>query len=133
MVMSKEQMTTEQIAELVDAYRRWNAIIVRLWRQDIQGHIYISRIFEVEAQYPCCILATYHVKRKLEQMNIPVRAVYFGEKSRVVLIEIMADKEKAEELNRNIKEEIPVSGWLIVEHEYQEDGTEEQRSQVKSA
>jgi len=132
MVMSKEQMTTEQIAELVDAYRRWNAIIVRLWRQDIQGHIYISRIFEVEAQYPCCILATYHVKRQLEQMNIPVRAVYFGEKSRVVLIEIMADKEKAEELNRNIKEKIPVSGWLIVEHGYQEDGTEEQRSQVES-
>ena len=128
--MSTEQMTTEQIAELVDAYRRWNAIIVRLWRQDIQGHIYMSRIFEVEAQHPCCILATYHVKRQLEQMSIPVHAVYFGTKSRVVLIEIMADKEKAEELNRKIKEEIPVSGWLIVEHGYQEDGTEEQRSQV---
>jgi hypothetical protein len=90
----------------------------------------MSRIFEVEAQHPCCILATYHVKRQLEQMSIPVHAVYFGTKSRVVLIEIMADKEKAEELNRKIKEEIPVSGWLVVEHGYQEDGTEEQRSQV---
>jgi len=125
-------MTTEQIAELVDAYRRWNAIIVRLWRQDIQGHICISRIFEVEAQYPCCILATYHVKRQLKQMDIPVHSVYFGAKSRVVLIEIMADKEKAEELNRKLKEDIPVSGWLIVEYEHEEDGTEEQRSQVES-
>jgi hypothetical protein len=65
-------------------------------------------------------------------MSIPVHTVYFGAKSRVVLIEIMADKETAEELNRKIKEEIPVSGWLIVEHGYQEDGTEEQRSQVES-
>jgi len=130
--MSTEQMTTEQIAELVDAYRRWNAIIVRLWRQDIQGHIYMSRIFEIEAQYPCCILATYHVKRQLEQMSIPVHAVYFGTKSRVILIEIMADKEKAEEINRKLKEDIPVSGWLVVEQRYEEDGTEEQRSQVES-
>ena len=130
--MSTEQMTTKQIAELVDAYRRWNAIIVRLWRQDIQGHIYMSRIFEIEAQYPCCILATYHVKRQLEQMSIPVHAVYFGTKSRVILIEIMADKEKAEEINRKLKEDIPVSGWLVVEQRYEEDGTEEQRSQVES-
>jgi len=126
-------MTTEQIVELVDAYRRWNAIIVRLWRQDIQGHICISRIFEVEAQHPCCILATYHVKRQLEQMSIPVHAVYFGAKSNVILIEIKVDKKKALKINQELKRKIPTSGWLVVEYEHQEDGTEERHSQVESA
>jgi hypothetical protein len=84
-------------------------------------------------RYPGCILATREVKRQLEQMRIPIYAVYVGAQSRVILIEIMECKKKAEKINRELKKKIPVSGWLVVEREHREDGTEEQRSQVESA
>jgi hypothetical protein len=51
----------------------------------------------------------------------------------VILIEIKASKKKTEKINQKLKKEIPTSGWLVVEHEHQEDGSEEQRSQVESA
>ena len=131
--MSAEQMTDKRLTELFAAYKRSTDLIVKLWEQDIQGHTGTDYIFEIERWYPGCILATRKVKRQLEQMNIPIYAVYVGAKSNVILIEIKADKKKAEKINRRLKAEIPTSGWLIVEHEHQEDGTEEQRSQVKSA
>jgi hypothetical protein len=65
-------------------------------------------------------------------MSIPIYAVYVGAQSNVILIEIMANKKKAEKINRELKKKIPLSGWLVVEREHREDGTEEQRSQVKS-
>jgi hypothetical protein len=129
--MSAEQMN--KLMELFAAYKRSTELIVKIWEQDIRGHTGTDYIFEIERWYPGCILATREVKRQLEQMSIPIYAVYVGAKSNVILIEIKADKEKAKEINRKLKEEITTSGWLIVEYEHQEDGTEERRSQVKSA
>ena len=133
MVMSKEQMTDKRLMELFAAYKQSTDLIVKIWEQDIRGYTGTDYIFEIERQYPGCILTVREVKRQLEQMKIPIYAVYVGAKSNVILIEIKVDKKKAEKINRRLKAEIPTSGWLIVEHEHQEDGTEEQRSQVKSA
>ena len=125
-------MTDKQIAKLAAAYKKWAEIIVKAWEQDIQGCTLTSFIFQVEMRYPGCILATREVKRQLEQMKIPIYAVYVGAQSRVILIEIMEGKKKAEKINRELKKKIPVSGWLVVEREHREDGTEEQRSRVES-
>jgi hypothetical protein len=129
--MSTEQMTDERMANLASAYKEWAEIIVKAWEQDIQGCTLTSFIFQVEMRYPGCILATREVKRQLEQMNIPIYAVYVGAQSRVILIEIMEGKKKTEKINRELKKKIPVSGWLVVEREHREDGTEEQHSQVE--
>jgi hypothetical protein len=126
-------MTDKQMAKLAAAYKKWGEIIVKAWEQDIQGCTLTSFIFQVEMRYPGCILATREVKRQLEQMKIPIYAVYVGAQSRVILIEIMEGKKKAEKINRELKKKIPVSGWLVFEREHREDGTEEQRSQVESA
>jgi hypothetical protein len=126
-------MTDKQRVKLAAAYKKWSEIIVKAWEQDIQGYTLTSFIFQVEMRYPGCILATREVKRQLEQMRIPIYAVYVGAQSRVILIEIMECKKKAEKINRELKKKIPVSGWLVVEREHREDGTEEQRSQVESA
>ena len=126
-------MTDKQMVKLAAAYKKWSEIIVKAWEQDIQGYTLTSFIFQVEMRYPGCILATREVKRQLEQMRIPIYAVYVGAQSRVILIEIMEGKKKAEKINRELKKKIPVSGWLVVEREHREDGTEEQRSQVESA
>jgi hypothetical protein len=126
-------MTDERLASLAAAYKEWAEIIVKAWEQDIQGHTDTPYIFQVEMQHLGCILATHKVKRRLEQMNVPIYYIYVGAKSRVILIEIMADKEEAEKINRKLKEEIPTSGWLVVEYEHKEDGSEERRSQVESA
>jgi len=126
-------MTDKQMVKLAAAYKKWSEIIVKAWEQDIQGYTLTSFIFQVEMRYPGCILATREVKRQLEQMRIPIYAVYVGAQSRVILIEIMECKKKAEKINRELKKKIPVSGWLVVEREHREDGTEEQRSQVESA
>jgi len=126
-------MTDKQMAKLAAAYKKWAEIIVKAWEQDIQGCTLTSFIFQVEMRYPGCILATREVKRQLEQMKIPIYAVYVGAQSRVILIEIMEGKKKAEKINRELKKKIHVSGWLVVEREHREDGTEEQLSQVESA
>jgi len=126
-------MTDKQMAKLAAAYKKWAEIIVKAWEQDIQGCTLTSFIFQVEMRYPGCILATREVKRQLEQMKIPIYAVYVGAQSRVILIEIMEGKKKAEKINRELKKKISVSGWLVVEREHREDGTEEQLSQVESA
>jgi hypothetical protein len=131
--MSTKPMTDKQRVKLAAAYKKWSEIIVKAWEQDIQGYTLTSFIFQVEMRYPGCILATREVKRQLEQMRIPIYAVYVGAQSRVILIEIMECKKKAEKINRELKKKIPVSGWLVVEREHREDGTEEQRSQVESA
>ena len=130
--MSTNPMTDERLANLAEAYKEWSEIIVKAWQQDIEGCTLTSFIFEVEMRYPGCILATREVKRQLEKMSIPIYAVYVGAQSNVILIEIMANKKKAEKINRELKKKIPLSGWLVVEREHREDGTEEQRSQVKS-
>ena len=126
-------MTDKQMAKLAAAYKKWAEIIVKAWEQDIQGCTLTSFIFQVEMRYPGCILATREVKHQLEQMKIPIYAVYVGAQSKVILIEIMEGKKKAEKINRELKKKIFVSGWLVVEREHREDGTEEQRSQVESA
>ena len=123
-------MTDKQMVKLAAAYKKWAEIIAKAWVQDIQGCTLTKFIFEVEVRYPGCILATREVKRQLEQMKVPVYAVYVGTESKAILIEIIADKEEAEKVNRKFKQKIPVSGWLIVEREHREDGTEERRSQV---
>jgi len=124
-------MTDERLANLAAAYKEWAAIIVKAWEQDIQGCTLTAFIFQAEMRYPGCILAAREVKRQLEQMGISIYAVYVGTQSKIVLIQIVDDKERAEELNRELKKEIPVSGWLVVERGHREDGTEEQRSQVE--
>ena len=133
MVISTEQMTDKRLMELFAAYKRSTDLIVKLWKQDIQGHTGTDYIFEVERWYPGCVLATREVKRQLEQMSVSIYAVYVGAKSNVILIEIMSDKKKAEKINRELKQKIPTSGWLVVEYEHKEDGTEERRSQIESA
>jgi len=125
-------MTDKQMAKLAALYKKWAEIIVKAWVQDIQGCTLARFIFEVEMHYPGCILATREVKRRLEQMGIPIYAVYVSKESKAILIEIMADKEMAEKLNRKLKKEIPVSGWLVVEREHRDDGTEEERSKVET-
>jgi hypothetical protein len=131
--MSAEQMTDKRLMELFAAYKQSTDLIVKIWEQDIRGYTGTDYIFEIERWYPGCILATREVKRQLEQMNIPIYAVYVGAKSNVILIEIKADKKKAEKINRELKQKIPVSGWLVVEYEHKEDGSEERRSQIESA
>ena len=126
-------MTNKRLMELFAAYKRSTDLIVKLWEQDIRGYTGTDYIFEIERRYPGCILAVREVKRRLEQMHIPVYAIYVGAKSDVILIEIKANKRKVKEINQKLKKEIPTSGWLVVEHEHQEDGSEEQRSQVESA
>jgi len=126
-------MTDRRLMELFAAYRQSTDLIVRLWEQDIRGYTGTDYIFEIERQYPGCILAVREVKRRLEQMHIPVYAIYVGAKSDVILIEIKANKRKAEKINRELKQKIPVSGWLVVEYEHKEDGSEERRSQIESA
>jgi len=126
-------MTDRRLMELFAAYRQSTDLIVRLWEQDIRGYTGTDYIFEIERQYPGCILAVREVKRRLEQMHIPVYAIYVGAKSDVILIEIKANKRKAEKINRKLKQKIPVSGWLVVEYEHKEDGSEERRSQIESA
>ena len=131
--MSAEQMTDKRLMELFAAYKRSTDLIVKLWEQDIRGYTGTDYIFEIERWHPGCTLAVREVKRQLEQMSIPIYAVYVGAKSNVILIEIKADKKKAEKINRKLKAEIPTSGWLVVEHEHREDGSEERRSQIESA
>jgi len=126
-------MTNKRLMELFAAYKRSTDLIVKLGEQDIRGYTGTDYIFEIERRYPGCILAVREVKRRLEQMHIPVYAIYVGAKSDVILIEIKANKRKVKEINQKLKKEIPTSGWLVVEHEHQEDGSEEQRSQVESA
>jgi len=126
-------MTDKRLMELFSAYKRSTDLIVKIWEQDIRGYTGTDYIFEIERQYPGCTLAVRAVKRELEQMNIPIYAVYVGAKSNVILIEIKTDKKKAEKINREFKQKIPVSGWLVVEYEHREDGTEERRSQIESA
>ena len=126
-------MTDKRLVELFAAYKRSTDLIVKLGEQDIRGYTGTDYIFEIERRYPGCILAVREVKRRLEQMHIPVYAIYVGAKSDVILIEIKANKRKVKEINQKLKKEIPTSGWLVVEHEHQEDGSEEQRSQVESA
>jgi len=128
-VMITNPMTDKRMANLAAAYKEWAEIIVEAW-QDIQGYTITPFIFEVEMQHPGCILAAREVKRRLERMNVPIYYIYVGAKSRVILVEIVADKKEAEKINRKLKKEIAVSGWLVVEYEHQEDGTEELRSQV---
>jgi sugar phosphate isomerase/epimerase len=131
--MSTKEMTNKRLMELFAAYKRSTDLIVKLGEQDIRGYTGTDYIFEIERRYPGCILAVREVKRRLEQMHIPVYAIYVGAKSDVILIEIKANKRKVKEINQKLKKEIPTSGWLVVEHEHQEDGSEEQRSQVESA
>jgi hypothetical protein len=131
--MSAEQMTDKRLTELFAAYKRSTDLIVKIWEQDIRGYTGTDYIFEIERQYPGCILAVREIKRRLEQMKIPIYAIYVGARSDVILIEIKADKKKTEKINQKLKKEIPTSGWLVVEHEHQENGSEEQRSQVESA
>ena len=126
-------MTNKRLIELFAAYKRSTDLVVKLWEQDIRGYTGTDYIFEIERRYPGCILAVREVKRRLEQMHIPVYAIYVGAKSDAILIEIKANKRKVKEINQKLKKEIPTSGWLVVEHEHQEDGSEEQRSQVESA
>jgi len=126
-------MTDKRLMELFAAYKRSTDLVVKLWEQDIRGYTGTDYIFEIERQYPGCILAVREVKRRLEQMKIPIYAIYVGARSDVILIEIKANKRKVKEINQKLKKEIPTSGWLVVEHEHQEDGSEEQRSQVESA
>ena len=126
-------MTDKRLIELFAAYKRSTDLVVKLWEQDIRGYTGTDYIFEIERQYPGCILAVREVKRRLEQMKIPIYAIYVGARSDVILIEIKANKRKVKEINQKLKKEIPTSGWLVVEHEHQEDGSEEQRSQVESA
>jgi len=123
-------MTNKRLIELFAAYKRSTDLVVKLWEQDIRGYTGTDYIFEIERQYPGCILAVREVKRRLEQMKIPIYAIYVGARSDVILIEIKANKRKVKEINQKLKKEIPTSGWLVVEHEHQEDGSEEQRSQV---
>jgi hypothetical protein len=131
--MSTEQMTDKRLMELFAAYKQSTDLVVKLWEQDIRGHTGTDYIFEIERLYPGCILAVREVKRQLEQMKIPIYAVYVGAKSNVILIEIKVDKKKALKINQELKRKIPTSGWLVVEYEHQEDGTEERHSQVESA
>jgi hypothetical protein len=131
--MSTEQMTDKRLMELFAAYKQSTDLVVKLWEQDIRGHTGTDYIFEIERLYPGCILAVREVKRQLEQMKIPIYAVYVGAKSNVILIEIKADKKRAEKINRELKQKIPVSGWLVVEYEHKEDSSEERRSQIESA
>ena len=126
-------MTDKRLIELFAAYKRSTDLVVKLWEQDIRGYTGTDYIFEIERQYPGCILAVREIKRRLEQMHIPVYAIYVGAQSDAILIEIKANKKKVKEINKKLKKEIPTSGWLVVEHEHQEDGSEEQRSQVESA
>ena len=128
--MSAEQMTDKRLMELFAAYKRSTDLIVKIWEQDIRGYTGTDYIFEIERQYPGCILAVREIKRRLEQMKIPIYAIYVGARSNVILIEIKAGKKKTEKINQKLKKEIPTSGWLVVEHEHQENGSEEQRSQV---
>jgi len=125
-------MTDKRLMELFAAYKRSTDLIVKLWEQDIQGYTGTDYIFEIERWYPGCILAVREVKRRLEQMHIPIYAIYVGAKSNVILIEIKANKRKVKEINQKLKKEIPTSGWLVIKHEHQEDGSEEQLSQVES-
>jgi hypothetical protein len=131
--MSGEEITDKRLTNSFVAHQLSTDLIVKLWEQDIQGYTGTDYIFEIERRYPGCILATREVKRKLEHMSIPIYAVYVGAKSNVILIEIMKDKKKAERINRELKQKIPVGGWLVVEYEYEEDGSEERRSQVELA
>ena len=131
--MSTEQMTDKRLMELFAAYKQSTDLVVKLWEQDIRGHTGTDYIFEIERLYPGCILAVREVKRQLEQMKIPIYAVYVGAKSNVILIEIKVDKKKALKINQELKRKIPTSGWLVVEYEHQEEGTEERHSQVESA
>jgi len=126
-------MTDKRLMELFAAYKRSTDLVVKLWEQDIRGYTGTDYIFEIERQYPGCILAVREVKRRLEQMKIPIYAIYVGARSNVVLIEIKADKNKAEKINRRLKAEIPTSGWLVIEYEHKEDGSEERCSQIESA
>ena len=126
-------MTDKRLMELFAAYKQSTDLVVKLWEQDIRGHTGTDYIFEIERWYPGCILAVHEVKRQLEQMKIPIYAVYVGAKSNVILIEIKVDKKKALKINQELKRKIPTSGWLVVEYEHQEDGTEERHSQVESA
>jgi len=126
-------MTDKRLMELFAAYKQSTDLIVEIWEQDIRGYTGTDYIFEIERQYPGCILAVREIKRRLEQMKIPIYAIYVGARSDVILIEIKADKKKTEKINQKLKKEIPTSGWLVVEHEHQENGSEEQRSQVESA
>ena len=126
-------MTDKRLMELFAAYKQSTDLVVKLWKQDIRGHTGTDYIFEIERLYPGCILAVREVKRQLEQMKIPIYAVYVGAKSNVILIEIKVDKKKALKINQELKRKIPTSGWLVVEYEHQEDGTEERHSQVESA
>jgi len=126
-------MTDKRLIELFAAYKQSTDLIVEIWEQDIRGYTGTDYIFEIERQYPGCILAVREIKRRLEQMKIPIYAIYVGARSDVILIEIKADKKKTEKINQKLKKEIPTSGWLVVEHEHQENGSEEQRSQVESA
>ena len=126
-------MTDKRLMELFAAYKQSTDLVVKLWEQDIRGHTGTDYIFEIERLYPGCILAVREVKRQLEQMKIPIYAVYVGAKSNVILIEIKVDKKKALKINQELKRKIPTSGWLVVEYEHQEEGTEERHSQVESA
>jgi len=131
--MSGEEITDKHLTNSFVAHQLSTDLIVKLWEQDIQGYTGTDYVFEIERRYPGCILATREVKRQLEQMNIPIYAVYVSAKSDVILIEIMKDKKKAERINRELKQKIPVGGWLVVEYEHEEDGSEERRSQVELA
>ena len=126
-------MTDKRLMELFAAYKRSTDLVVKLWEQDIRGYTGTDYIFEIERWHPGCTLAVREVKRRLEQMKIPIYAIYVGARSDVILIEIKANKRKVKEINQKLKKEIPTSGWLVVEHEHQENGSEEQRSQVESA
>jgi len=131
--MRREEITDKRLTTPFVAHQLPIDLIVKLWEQDIQGHTGADYVFEIERRHPGCILATCEVKRRLEQMNVPIYAVYVGAKSNVILIEIMKDKKKAEKINRELKQKIPVDGWLVVEYEHEEDGSEERRSQVELA
>jgi hypothetical protein len=126
-------MTDKQMVKLAAAYKKWAEIIVKAWEQDIQGYTNTPFIFQIEMRHPGCILATREVKRELDQMGIAIHEIYVGAESQVILIEILAGKKKAERINRELKQKIPVGGWLVVEYEHQENGTEERRSQIESA
>jgi hypothetical protein len=126
-------MTDKQMAKLATAYKKWAEIIVEAWEQDIKGYTNTPFIFQVEMRHPGCILATREVKRQLEHMGIAIYEIYVGVESQVILIEIMAGKRKAKNVNRKLKEKIPASGWLVVEYEHQENGKEEELSQVELA
>jgi len=131
-LLKKQSLTPNQsVFGALSLCKTWNDFCASLWTDKIRSESDKRYALFVESKYPGCILTVHLAQRRLDELEIPIEFIYVGAKSNVVIIEINANKRKAQRLNQQIKHDLAplqTCGWLIVEKEYQENGDEEQLS-----